>query len=256
MLSAKITRFLAAQYRLGISLKGIIFLHRITSTRFSGSEKRYLETFRRICGEHAFPNVALVTTMWKSVDQSIGLRREVQLQTDFWADLIAKGSLVFQYNGSADMAQAIVGQMMANDDVLLDIQKELSVERRKLDRTAAGSKLASQLEKHLEDRRKEITVLTTSLREADAAHDKVKVKEIHVKLRAEREKQLKQIKARDELRPPIGEETDRRIEDVDKEKKSKGEKWKSRLQTFAAVLTPVIALTVHLILPLAGVSIG
>jgi hypothetical protein len=80
--------------------------------------------------------------------------------------------------------------------------------------------------------------------------------ELRRRLVAEREKQLRQIKARDELRPKIGEETEKMIKKVDAEKKSKGERWKSRLQIFAAVLTPVIALTVQLILPLAGVSLG
>jgi hypothetical protein len=82
-LKAKITRFLTAQYHLGISLRGIVYLHRINETRFSGSAKRYLEMFRQICGDDALSNVALVTTMWGQIDPGIGLRKDVELQNEY-----------------------------------------------------------------------------------------------------------------------------------------------------------------------------
>ena len=233
-----------------------MFLHRITGTRVSASEKLYLDTFRRMCGENAYPNVAFVTTMWNSVDKGVGLRREVELQVDYWSDFIAQGSPVFQYNDTPDIAQAIVAQLIAKDDVVLRIQDELSDDRCKLGCTSAGAELASQLEKQLEARRQKIKSLNVSLREAVATHNGAKVQEIQAALDAQREKQLKQIKARDALRPKIGEETEQRIKEVNRDQNSKGERWKSKLQVFAAVLSPVIALTVHFILPLAGVSVA
>ncbi|KAF2463833.1 uncharacterized protein BDR25DRAFT_297417 [Lindgomyces ingoldianus] len=253
---SKITRFLTTQYLLSISLKGIILLHDISSTRFSGSEKRYLNTFRQICGEHAFANVALVTTMWASVDKSIGLRREEELQIGPWADLISKGSYTFQYNGTPDMAQTIAVQMMAKDDVVLQIQEELKIGHCKLESTSAGAKLAAQLEKQLEERRKIIQDLNARLAVEKRSRNPGEKRNINQRLAAQREKQLRQIRARDELRAKIGEETEKAIEEVDNNKKRKREKWKSRLQIFAAALGPVIALTVNLILPLAGVKVG
>jgi hypothetical protein len=97
-------------------------LHRITSPRFAGSGQRFLDTFRQICGEHAFANVALVTTMWGFEDQGVGLRRE----------------------------------FITKQDVVLKIQTELSVDHCHLDGTSVGADLASQLDKQLEHRRKRI----------------------------------------------------------------------------------------------------
>ncbi|KAH8725386.1 P-loop containing nucleoside triphosphate hydrolase protein [Phaeosphaeriaceae sp. PMI808] len=242
---AKITSFLTTQYHLGISLKGIIFLHRINSPRFSGSERRYLNTFRQICGEHAFSNVALVTTMWDTVDQTIGLRRENELQRAHWADLISKGSYVFQHNGTSDMARTIVGQMMTKDDVVLEIQQQLSDDSCELNHTSAGAELASDLDTKLKERRRVIQNLNIQLQEAESASDISEIGQVQSQLRVERNKQLKQIRARDVLGQKVGEETKKTVEQVKKEKRARGERWKSRLELFAEVLGRKMGVIFH-----------
>jgi hypothetical protein len=62
-----------------------------------------------------------------------------------------------------------------------------------------------------------------------------------------------QMKSREAFRPKIVGETDKNIKGADKEKQSEGESWKTRLQIFAAVLTPMIAITAQSFLPLIGV---
>ncbi|KAH6629362.1 hypothetical protein C7974DRAFT_185147 [Boeremia exigua] len=253
---AKITHFLITQYRLGIPLKGIIFLHSITTIRFSGSHKRYLDTFRQICGDDAFKNVALVTTMWHNEKQAIGLRREAELQTGPWSDLKAKGADVFQYNGTADMAQAIVGRLMMKPDVELKIQKELLKNpSAELNSTTAGAGIASQIERKLQATQQEIQTLTVRIEEAEAARDTLKARHLRREQDKEREKQLKQMKSIDALRPKIFEETGERIEEVDSQGRARGQR-KSKLQIFVSVLGMITGLTFSLILPLAGVSIG
>jgi hypothetical protein len=73
----EITAFLCAQYQLGMPLKGIIFMHRITDNKMSGSAQRYFEMFNCLCGERNFQNVVLLTTMWSELkDEGKGLERE------------------------------------------------------------------------------------------------------------------------------------------------------------------------------------
>ncbi|KAF2258544.1 hypothetical protein CC78DRAFT_426885, partial [Lojkania enalia] len=142
---ATITRFLTTQKRLNISLKGIIYLHRITDDRFSSSARRSLDILLNLCGDHALPNVALVTTMWAKVDLSIGLQRDVELTSNYWAEFVSKAH-IFQYNGTQAMAETIVGQLLAEDDVVLKVQHELSDDHKRLDRTSAGRLVSSKLE--------------------------------------------------------------------------------------------------------------
>ena len=253
---AKISRFLIAQHLLGIKLKGIVFLHDINIVRYSGSHTRFLETFCKLCGEDAFKNVALVTTMWEKENRGARLERDVAIQSDPGAALLAKGANVYQYDGTSDMAQTIVRLMLPKKGVVLRIQKELTKDDAELEKTTAGASLAAELDKKLEKRQKQITFLTEEIERAEASHDDEGKQQLEGQLRAERQKQLKQIKSRDALRPKIVEETDRSIGEADRERRARGERWKSRLQIFATILSPIIAVTVHFILPLAGVSLG
>jgi hypothetical protein len=252
---AKISRFLIAQHLLGIKLKGIIYLHSINTVRFSGSHKRYLDTFSRLCGEDAFKNVALVTTMWEKENHAVKYQRDAALQSGPWTDLIAKGAYVFQYDGTSDMAQTIVRLMMTKKDAVLRIQKELTGDLGELESTTAGADLASQLDKKLEVCQKKIKFLDEQIEKAKDLDESNRVRQLETELDMERQKQIKQMKSREALRPKIVEETDKSIKEVDKEKRSKGESWKNRLQIFAAVLTPIIAITAQFILPLVGVSL-
>jgi hypothetical protein len=154
------------------------------------------------------------------------------------------------------VAQTIVRLMMTKKDTVLQIQKELTEDRGELERTTAGADLASQLDKKLEVRQKEIKFLNEQIDKAEQARDDNSLQRLNSQLTIERQKQIKQMKSRDALRPKIVEETDKSIEEANKEKQTKGERWKTRLQIFAAILSPIIAITASFILPLAGVSLG
>ncbi|KAJ4987558.1 hypothetical protein SVAN01_07015 [Stagonosporopsis vannaccii] len=84
----EIVEFLCTQYELGIPLKGIIYMHRITDNKMSGSAVRYFEMFLRLCGEHNLENVVLLTTMWSELrDEARGLQREQELRRDYWTTM-------------------------------------------------------------------------------------------------------------------------------------------------------------------------
>lgn len=96
----RIVQFLCTQYELGIPLKGIIYMHRITDNRMSGSAQRYFEMFMRLCGDHNLENVVLLTTMWGEIkDEGKGLQRERELRREFWTEMEKNGSTIRRFDG-------------------------------------------------------------------------------------------------------------------------------------------------------------
>lgn len=145
---SKITEFLTAQHALGIPLRGILYLHKITDNKMTGSSVAYLKLFRSLCGDHALKNVILVTTMWNKVrdeDHREALRHEQELLNDFWKDMVNKGSYIAQYDGTPDMAFALIWQLVGKAGVVLKIQKEMDQDMDVL-HTAAGQNLLEMLE--------------------------------------------------------------------------------------------------------------
>ncbi|CZR62289.1 uncharacterized protein PAC_12186 [Phialocephala subalpina] len=59
---------LTQAYHQGNSLAGIIYLHRITDIRVSGSSKKMMKVIQDLVGQKAFPRLVLVTTMWESFE--------------------------------------------------------------------------------------------------------------------------------------------------------------------------------------------
>jgi energy-coupling factor transporter ATP-binding protein EcfA2 len=146
---SKITEFLAVQHALGIPLRGILYLHKITDNKMTGSALTYLRLFRSLCGDDALKNVILVTTMWNKMrDEDTGeaLRREDELLDNFWKPMVNKGSYVAQFDGTSDTAFALIWQLAGKEGVVLKIQKEIVDQDMEVLHTAAGQNLLEMLE--------------------------------------------------------------------------------------------------------------
>ncbi|KAH6995385.1 P-loop containing nucleoside triphosphate hydrolase protein [Ilyonectria destructans] len=150
---AEITTFLAAQYALGLPLRGILYLHRITDIRMTGSSLGYLRMFKSLVGEEALQNVIIVTTMWNKLrreDIGPAYRREQELLDNFWGPLVDKGSYVAQFDGTSESAYALIFQLAGKESVVLDIQKQIVDKDQSVLETPAGTDLVRQLEKDKE----------------------------------------------------------------------------------------------------------
>lgn len=168
----EISRLLTAQHEIGMSLKGIIYLHRITDIRYAGSSVKTLEIFKKICGEVALKNVVLVSTRWNEVDEATGAVREQQLRDDFWAYMLGHGSTLARFYGSRDSAIAIASQLVSRNSIVLELQRELINEKKTLEQTVAGSyvsndlsELKAQYQRELQD----LNRLRQTLQENDRA---------------------------------------------------------------------------------------
>jgi hypothetical protein len=143
----EIARVLSAQYELGVKLKGIVYIHRITDIRYSGSAVKTFEVFKKICGEEALKNVLLVTSRWAEVDAVVGADRERQLRDKFWSFMLSKGSKMSRFHGDRTSAISLVSQLVSKDSVVLELQKELIDEGKQLNETTAGSYVSDDVEK-------------------------------------------------------------------------------------------------------------
>jgi GTP-binding protein EngB required for normal cell division len=165
----EISKLLAAQYKLGVSLKGVIYLHRITDNRYQGSSVRTVNIFKEICGTSSLRNVILASTRWDKVTESEGASRENRLREHFWSYMISHGSTMTRYYGDRDSAVGMVSQLLGSSNIVLDLQRQLVDEGRTLDQTSAGALINGDLTKHIVQSKAEIDSLRRQLRETNQA---------------------------------------------------------------------------------------
>ena len=74
---------MALNYRSGILLNAIRYLHPIYELRFEGSARDNLALFQSLCGEDFYSNVVLATSFWSKVNEADGTTRLAQLEDEF-----------------------------------------------------------------------------------------------------------------------------------------------------------------------------
>ncbi|KAH6886759.1 P-loop containing nucleoside triphosphate hydrolase protein, partial [Thelonectria olida] len=142
--------FLSEVYSQELKLAGIIYLHRIFDTKMGGSALRNLNMFQALCGETGMSHVVLATTMWDKL-QSVeafeeGERKEAELRSDYWADMLKFGSQTFRHNNTRDCALRIINHILSlSGKAVLKIQREMIDDKCRLDQTQAGQQLQKEL---------------------------------------------------------------------------------------------------------------
>ena len=167
-------------YSKKVKLAGIIYLHRITDVRMTGSSYKNLRMLEKLCGDGALSKVVLVTTMWNLLGMrgsdhtvEVGEQREAMLRDKFWGGMERKGSFITRHYGDAASGQAIVSHLLQNETTaVLDIQREMVDEGLSLDRTTAGSFLHEDQIKMREKYQRDLQDAQESLEEAMKEKDK------------------------------------------------------------------------------------
>jgi flagellar biosynthesis GTPase FlhF len=207
----EIAQVLAAQYQLGVQLKGIIYIHRITDIRYSRSSVKTFEIFKKVCGDTALKNVLLITSRWNEVKQSTGADRERQLKEKFWAYMLARGSNMSRFHGDRDSAISLISQLLCKDDVVLELQKELVDQGKRLDETVAGSYVSDTLDKLKEKYEEELASLERLKRDLLENEQSMK-RQIQKDWEAEQAR-LRQVREEKQaLQRPIGSEVRQQIQ--------------------------------------------
>ncbi|EEP82769.1 predicted protein [Uncinocarpus reesii 1704] len=156
-----IASWLKASYDENTKLTGMIYLHRISDNRMSGSSYKNLELFRSLCGMRILSHVILATTMWDKVTEAEGSTREKDLlaEATFWGDMKKYGALVRRYDGTHAGALALVDALLEKHPVTLKIQREMAIEKKDLIDTAAGKSITARLEKMAADHKQELDMV-------------------------------------------------------------------------------------------------
>lgn len=148
--------WLGEAYKTTVQLSGIIYLHRITDDRMSGSSLRNLTMFKKLCGENAFQHIKLATTMWKnlngpnlSYDTGVAREKELLDRKEWWGLMCERGSSVVRHDGTKECAMEMIEDLIQRRNqggpVVLDIQKEMVDEKLSLENTSAGMAVDQEL---------------------------------------------------------------------------------------------------------------
>ncbi|KAF7966370.1 hypothetical protein HWV62_38917 [Athelia sp. TMB] len=142
----EISQWFVRVYKQQIPLAAIIYLHRISDNRMGGSPLKNLQMFASMCGKDAMPRVVLGTTMWGEVAQGTGERREGELRTKFWADMISQQCRMVRFGDSYESAWDVIGKLPPAKEGVI-ISQEIVDDKKRLNETAAGAKLNEELER-------------------------------------------------------------------------------------------------------------
>jgi hypothetical protein len=250
---AELSEFLSAQYVWGeFDLKGIIYLHRITDIRMTGSAYRYFQMFQRLCGEHTFKNIVLVTTMWDQLpDKLVGVARDQELRNDFWNMMEEQGSQITTFDGSQDQAESIVLQLLGKPPITLQLQHELVDSGLPLDQTAAGQPLAASFEARIREATIEEERLTGQLNHPSMQRSESEAARLRSR-RDEAENEMhQQSRKRRKLASRVGVDIKSKADARDKQAEQRFS-GREKITMFASFLGLAVNL-VFTILPLVGV---
>jgi len=149
-----IADWLVQAYHGKVNLATIIYLHKISDNRMTGSLLKNLQMFASICGQEAMPRVVVATTMWGKVDKDEGIQREAELKGDFWKEILEHGCTTARFDKTYDCAWSIIGSLDKRERGTLPLLPlEMVDDQMRLNETTAGITLNKELEKLFNDRK-------------------------------------------------------------------------------------------------------
>ena len=171
----EIAWYLATTYNHDMRIDGLIFITPITNVRFTGSAQKNLRMFSRLVGVESLSKVVLATSMWDQMQTSQQAEaREAELIESFWKAFIEEGSTVYRLDGLKDSAIGVVNALLpsgGNQGETLQIQRELVVESRPLNKTEAGKELAEGFRRLQESIQKRFEAMDSEVKDTTAEKD-------------------------------------------------------------------------------------
>ncbi|KAK0647074.1 P-loop containing nucleoside triphosphate hydrolase protein [Cercophora newfieldiana] len=153
----EIAAWLKKSYDEKVKLAGVVYMHRISDNRVSGSGTQNLVLFKELCGEAALPCVVLTTSMWDLVPPETAERREQDLinSEEFWGGLVRHGCRVARHDNGSVSAAMIVRHILSQKwPDAFQIQTEMA-EGTPLIMTKAGRVLGERLDRQTREAEEE-----------------------------------------------------------------------------------------------------
>jgi len=164
-----VAEWLVKTYKEHVNLATIIYLHRITDNRMSGSLLKNLQMFTSLCGQKAMPNVIIATTMWGEIKEANGVRREEELKRDFWHDMVADGCRIERFTYTHPSAWYIIDRLTSADMAKVQVSHEMVERGLQLKQTKAGVTLNNELKKLIKARKDAARKLRAQAKKQDNA---------------------------------------------------------------------------------------
>lgn len=166
-------------YRKKMVIGGVIYLHDISNDRFSGTARKNLDIFHKLCGQEAFHKVTFVTSKWgRAFGRDFG-KRETELKDSFWKSMVDSGAGVQRLDDGKEGASAWEAVLSMLDKLDsepsaakktkldgLEIQKEIVKLHKDACDTGAGVELRKQLQRVL-DEQQQIKALESDVAAGD-----------------------------------------------------------------------------------------
>lgn len=159
------------RYSAGGKLARVIYVHKISDSRFQGSDSKNFRMFRKLCGEKTLKNVVLMTNMWEQVTPQQGADREQQLKDKHFKAAIEKGAQLRHHTDTPESARAILRTILKNKPVALEIQRKLIDDQKGIEQTGAGKELSRGIREVTVEYQSEIKELEEDLRGAAEDED-------------------------------------------------------------------------------------
>ncbi|CAG7849996.1 SubName: Full=Uncharacterized protein {ECO:0000313/EMBL:CCA72592.1} [Serendipita indica DSM 11827] len=135
----------------GARVSGVLYLHPITNNRISYPARENIETFVRLCGTEAMPNVILVTTMWDEIaDKTMANNREEELKRDFWDRMLRDGGAAKRFMNTSESAWDVLREL-PETPVSLQMEYELEKGGNRVHKTSAHKHLNSSMSRWIHD---------------------------------------------------------------------------------------------------------
>jgi len=125
----------------------ILYFHRISDNRMSGTAMKNLRLFRSLCGKDAMPNIIIVTTMWSKVTEEEGIEWQTVLKNEVWNDMLDQGCSVERFANTRESAWHVIDSLSGNDRANVLVSSEIVDHHLRLNETQAGGVLSKELER-------------------------------------------------------------------------------------------------------------
>jgi len=111
----------------------------MSDPRFGGQSTRTLQMFRGLCGEAGFKNVVILTTYWDQVSTGEGERREAQLKSNVFAQLVEGGAQFMRHDRTVESVRKVLRHFLPTPVISARIQTGIREEGKSVPDTITRS---------------------------------------------------------------------------------------------------------------------
>ncbi|KAF8699742.1 hypothetical protein AX14_000905 [Amanita brunnescens Koide BX004] len=152
------------RYNANRKLNGLIYVQTMAQPRFSRQSARNLKMFRNLCGAENYKNIVVLTTFWDMISEELGQRREAQLKSQFFKNLVDGGACFMRDDRTVKGAQGVLKQVIALGPMYTQLADELGRQKMDLENTAAGSVQREEVEQMIAKHKQEVAQLREEMR--------------------------------------------------------------------------------------------